>query len=85
VIKSRSALYLSDPRIGGRERFVDRFLHMIKNEQPNRSNDDGGKASNKKSLHGAPFSDIASGYIANNQMGRNGERAGFMESLEIRC
>lgn len=58
---------------------------MIENDQPNRSNDDGGKARNKKSLHGAPFSDIASGYIANNQMGRNGERVSFMESLEIRC
>jgi hypothetical protein len=32
-----------------------------------------------------PFSHIASGYIANNQMGRNGEPASFMESLNIRC
>ena len=29
MIKSRAALYLSDPRIGGRERFVDRFIFVV--------------------------------------------------------
>ena len=58
---------------------------MIESNQPDCGEDDGSKASSDKSLHGDPLSDIASGYIANNQIGRNGERARFMESPDIRC
>ena len=43
---------LSDARIGGRERFIDRFLHTIENNQPDCGKDDGSSASSKKSLHG---------------------------------
>jgi hypothetical protein len=43
---------LSDARIGGRERLVDRFLHTIENNQPECGKDDGSNASSKKSLHG---------------------------------
>jgi hypothetical protein len=43
---------LSDARIGGRERFIDRFLHTIENNQPDCGKDDGSNASSKKSLHG---------------------------------
>jgi hypothetical protein len=44
---------LSDPRIGGRKRLVDGFLHMIENGQPDCGKDDGSNASSKKGLHGA--------------------------------
>jgi hypothetical protein len=43
---------LSDACIGGRERFIDRFLHTIENNQPDCGKDDGSNASSKKSLHG---------------------------------
>ena len=43
---------LSDARIGGRERLVDRFLHTIENNQPDCGKDDGSNASGQKSLHG---------------------------------
>jgi hypothetical protein len=43
---------LSHPRIGGRKRLVDRFLHMIENGQPDCGKDDGSNASSKKGLHG---------------------------------
>jgi hypothetical protein len=51
VIKSHSALCLSDPRIGGRERLVDGLLHVIEDDQPDCGKDDGSNASRKKSLH----------------------------------
>jgi hypothetical protein len=43
---------LSHPRVWGRERLVDRFLHMIKSDQPDCGKDDGSNASSKESLHG---------------------------------
>jgi len=56
MMKSNSALSLADPGIRCRKSPVRGFLHMIEDDHPNHRQDDGGKASSNKGLHGMlPF------------------------------